>query len=42
MITVNQRSYRLPTHPTVVVCIDGCEPDCIAQAWVTRKAYKRP
>ncbi|MEO8057520.1 MAG: alkaline phosphatase family protein [Burkholderiales bacterium] len=32
MITVNQRSYRLPTHPTVVVCVDGCEPDYIAQA----------
>jgi phosphonoacetate hydrolase len=32
MITVNQRSYRVPTHPTVVVCVDGCEPDYIAQA----------
>ena len=32
MITVNGRSYRAPTHPTVVVCIDGCEPDYIAQA----------
>ncbi len=32
MITVNQRHYRLPTHPTVVVCVDGCEPDYIAQA----------
>jgi phosphonoacetate hydrolase len=32
MLTVNQRSYRLPTHPTVVVCVDGCEPDYIAQA----------
>jgi phosphonoacetate hydrolase len=32
MITVNQRNYRLPTHPTVVVCVDGCEPDYIAQA----------
>jgi len=32
MITVNQRSYRPPTHPTVVVCVDGCEPDYIAQA----------
>jgi phosphonoacetate hydrolase len=31
-ITVNQRDYRLPTHPTVVVCVDGCEPDYIAQA----------
>ena len=32
MITVNQRSYRVPTHPTVVVCVDGFEPDYIAQA----------
>lgn len=32
MITVNQRNYRLPTHPTVVVCVDGCEPDYITQA----------
>ncbi len=32
MITVNQRTYRVPTHPTVVVCVDGCEPDYIAQA----------
>ncbi|MEP7294662.1 MAG: phosphonoacetate hydrolase [Burkholderiales bacterium] len=32
MITVNQRSYREPTRPVVVVCVDGCEPDYIAQA----------
>ncbi|HKX41753.1 MAG TPA: phosphonoacetate hydrolase [Burkholderiaceae bacterium] len=32
MITVNGRGYRLPAHPTVVVCVDGCEPDYIAQA----------
>ncbi len=31
-ITVNGRSYRLPRQPTVVVCVDGCEPDYIAQA----------
>ena len=31
-LSVNQRSYRLPTQPTVVVCVDGCEPDYIAQA----------
>jgi phosphonoacetate hydrolase len=29
---VNGRSYRLPEHPAVVVCVDGCEPDYIAQA----------
>lgn len=32
MFTVNQRSYRAPTQPTVVVCVDGCEPDYLAQA----------
>lgn len=24
--TVNGRSYRWPTNPVVVVCVDGCEP----------------
>jgi len=32
MITVNQRAYRVPARPTVVVCVDGCEPDYLAQA----------
>ena len=31
-LSVNQRRYRLPTQPTVVVCVDGCEPDYVAQA----------
>jgi len=31
-IEVNGRSYRLPQRPSVVVCVDGCEPDYIAQA----------
>jgi phosphonoacetate hydrolase len=31
-VQVNGRSYRLPAQPTVVVCVDGCEPDYIAQA----------
>ncbi len=31
-IEVNGRSYRLPGQPAVVVCVDGCEPDYIAQA----------
>ncbi len=26
MVTVNARTYRLPQRPTVVVCVDGCEP----------------
>ncbi|HEX2512463.1 MAG TPA: phosphonoacetate hydrolase [Xanthobacteraceae bacterium] len=31
-ITVNGRSYRFPTEPTVCVCIDGSEPGYIEQA----------
>jgi phosphonoacetate hydrolase len=31
-LSVNGRTYRLPTQPCVVVCVDGCEPDYIAQA----------
>jgi phosphonoacetate hydrolase len=31
-IEANGRSYRLPECPCVVVCVDGCEPDYIAQA----------
>ncbi|MBU3738296.1 MAG: phosphonoacetate hydrolase [Rhodoferax sp.] len=34
-LAVNGRSYRLPTQPTVVVCVDGCEPDYLAQAVAT-------
>ena len=32
MIEVNGRRYAAPRQPTVVVCVDGCEPDYIAQA----------
>ncbi len=32
MLTVNKRQYKLPTRPTVIVCVDGCEPDYLAQA----------
>ncbi|TMS59777.1 phosphonoacetate hydrolase [Imbroritus primus] len=28
-ITVNGRTYRRPTAPTVIVCVDGCEQDYI-------------
>ena len=35
MLTVNQRNYQLPTQPTVVVCVDGCEPDYLGQAVAT-------
>ena len=31
-LKINGRTYRLPTQPTVVVCVDGCEPDYLAQA----------
>jgi len=31
-IEVNGRHYAVPRQPTVVVCVDGCEPDYIAQA----------
>ncbi len=32
MVTVNGRSYAAPKQPTVVICVDGCEPDYIALA----------
>lgn len=31
-VNVNGRKYALPQAPTVVVCVDGCEPDYLAQA----------
>lgn len=31
-IEVNARRYQLPTQPTVVVCVDGCEPDYLGLA----------
>lgn len=34
-LNVNARLYKLPTQPTVVVCVDGCEPDYLAQAVAT-------
>ena len=36
-LTVNSRTYKLPSAPTVVVCVDGCEPDYLAQAVATGK-----
>jgi phosphonoacetate hydrolase len=32
VLNVNSRSYRLPKEPTVVVCVDGCEPDYLGLA----------
>ena len=34
-LKVNDRRYKSPTQPTVVVCVDGCEPDYLAQAVAT-------
>ena len=31
-LQVNARHYALPNCPVVVVCVDGCEPDYLAQA----------
>ena len=31
-LTVNGRTYEWPARPLVVVCVDGCEPDYLAQA----------
>jgi len=38
-ITVNDRTYKLPKRPTVVVCIDGSEPGYIEE---TVKAGRAP
>ena len=38
LINVNSRSYRLPSAPTIVVCIDGCEQEYINQAIQAGKA----
>ena len=32
-ISVNGRTYEWPPRPLVVVCVDGCEPDYLAQAY---------
>jgi len=34
-LQVNERHYALPTRPVVLVCVDGCEPDYLAQAVAT-------
>lgn len=31
-VAANGRSYRWPVRPTVVVCVDGCEPEYINEA----------
>ncbi len=37
MLEVNGRRYAEPKQPTVVICVDGCEPDYIAQAVAARQ-----
>lgn len=32
VIAVNGRRYAMPSEPSVVLCIDGCEPDYLTQA----------
>ena len=27
LIELNGRSYRKPRRPTVVICVDGCDPE---------------
>lgn len=31
-VEVNKRTYRLPARPSVVVCVDGWDPEYVAQA----------
>jgi phosphonoacetate hydrolase len=35
VLDINNRQYKVPSHPTVVVCVDGCEPDYLGQAVAT-------
>jgi phosphonoacetate hydrolase len=35
-ITVNGRTYGWPARPLVVVCVDGCEPDYLAHAFLAK------
>ena len=32
-ISVNGRTYEWPARPLVVICVDGCEPDYLIQAY---------
>ena len=29
VIELNERRYRKPTRPTVVICVDGCDPEYV-------------
>jgi phosphonoacetate hydrolase len=37
-LTVNSRTYKLPSAPTIVICVDGCEQEYINQAILAGKA----
>ncbi|WP_345817038.1 phosphonoacetate hydrolase (plasmid) [Paraburkholderia sp. PREW-6R] len=37
-IEVNNRTYSIPSQPTIVVCVDGCEQDYVNQAILAGKA----
>ncbi|SAL81533.1 phosphonoacetate hydrolase [Caballeronia terrestris] len=37
-IIVNSRTYRVPSAPTIVVCVDGCEQEYINQAILAGQA----
>ena len=41
-LTINGRTYRRPTRPVVVVCIDGSEPGYIEAAVATGRAPRAP
>ena len=32
-IELNGRSYRRPTRPTAVICVDGCDPSYLEAGW---------
>jgi phosphonoacetate hydrolase len=37
-VNVNSRTYRTPSVPTIVICVDGCEQEYINQAVLAGKA----
>ncbi|MFL9945861.1 phosphonoacetate hydrolase [Paraburkholderia agricolaris] len=37
-LNINSRTYKLPSAPTIVVCVDGCEQDYVNQAIQAGKA----
>jgi len=35
VIELNDRRYRTPERPTVVICVDGCDPEYLEAAFRT-------